>query len=526
MNFCAIIYGDSTNHARTLSSLKQFSSLSILHVLDLSKINFQDIQSDYTFFIKSGDALTQNAAQYLALNLTKDNPDAVYSDEAIIYGKRYKKFNFYKPDYSPELILSMNYFRNLLCIKTNLLKKIKQIESERYQNFLYELVLKSLPNAKVIAHIDEVLYHGFDKETKVSYQNYFMEFDQAAGRKLLENYCYANSIDASVLDGCYHGTFRIKYAIQCEPLVSIIIPFKDKPELLGPCIESILEKSTYKNFEIIGVNNGSQDKETYTLMNALEQKDKRVAFYDLDIPFNFSKINNYAANNFAKGQQLIFLNNDTEVIAPDWIEAMLEHSQQPQVGIVGAKLLYPDQTIQHCGMILGRLIAHIHKQLPDDQSGYFYFPHIIRNYHALTFACAMIKASLFKAVDGLDEGLAIACNDVDICARVSALGYCNVYTPYAVLYHYESKSRGMDETQEKFLRAEWEREVTAKRTPALFLRDSFYNKHLTENDTDFSDKIREDLKGFALLFMQRLRRRYREFGLKDFCRLIIKKVKR
>ncbi len=523
MNICVVIYGSSVNHERTTASLADFKHLSIMHCFDLADLNFHAIKNDCTFFVKNGDVLSKHAAQYLELNLAWQEADIFYSDEALIYGKKQKQFNFYKPDYSPDMLLSMNYFGNFLCIKTDLLKKITPIESKNYQNFLYELILKLLPKAKTIIHVDEVLYLRYSDKAIIDYQDFFVDFDQSHGKKLLQNYCRENGIQANCIDGPYYGTYRVQYAIQDDPLVSIIIPFRDMPELLETCINSILEKSTYKNFEIIGVNNGSQDPKTIALINVLKKKDARVMFYDLDIPFNYSKINNYAASHFANGQQLIFLNNDAEVIAPDWIEAMLEHSQRPNIGIVGAKLLYPDNTIQHCGIILGRLIAHIHKGLPNDQSGYFYFPHLVRNYHALTFACVMMKASLFKIMNGLDEGLMIACNDIDFCARASALGYCNVYTPYAVLYHYESKTRGMDESREKFLRAEWEREVTARRTPALFLKDSFYNKHLTENDTDFSDKIREDLKGFALLFIQRLRRRLQELGFKKFLELAIKK---
>ncbi|MES2204574.1 MAG: glycosyltransferase [Pseudomonadota bacterium] len=525
MNICAIIVGDSENSTRTMASLSGFDNLTAFPCRDLAQIDFKSIDSEYIFFIKNGDALSDYAKQCLLFNLALKDSDILYSDEAIIDNNN-KKFNFYKPDYSPELILSMNYFRNLLCIKTSLLKEIKTIDSVCYENFLYELVLKILPKCKTITHIDEVLYHGYSPKNKVSYEDFYTDFDQVAGRKLLENYCQDNAIEVQVLDARYHGTYRLKYVIQGEPLISIVIPFKDMPELLDACITSILEKSTYKNFEIIGIDNGSKKETTLKLMQALKQKDLRVQFHSLDIPFNYSVLNNEAVNQFAKGEHIIFLNNDTEVIKPEWIEAMLEHSQRPQVGVVGAKLLYPDHSIQHCGMILGGLVLHAHRQLPDNQPGYFYFPHVVRNYHAVTFACTMMKTALFKEVGGLNETLKIACNDVDICARVSELGYYNVYTPYAVLYHYESKSRGMDDTPEKIMLADWERDIAAKCTPALFLRDSFYNKHLTRYDDDFSEGIREDIKGFALLFFQRLRRRYRELGFSGVGALIVKRLRK
>ena len=521
MNFCAMILGRHIDHDRTIASLIGFDDLTILSYNQILEINFQSINSDYVFFVKNGDALSNYAVKCLMFNLALKDSDILYSDEALIYGN--KTFNFYKPDYSPELILSMNYFGNLLCIKTSLLQEIQAIETVCYENFLYELVLKILPKCKIITHIDEVLYHSYSQKNKVSYEDFYTDFDQVAGRQLLENYCRDNAIEAQVLDGRYQGTYRLKYKIQGEPLISIVIPFKDMPELLDACITSILEKSTYKNFEIIGIDNGSKKENTLKLMQTLKQKDSRVQFHSLDIPFNYSVLNNEAVNRFSKGEHIIFLNNDTEVIEPEWIEAMLEHSQRSQVGIVGAKLLYPDHSIQHCGIILGSLVLHVHRQLSDDQPGYFYFPHVVRNYHALTFACTMMKATLFKEVGGLNETLKVACNDVDICARVSALGHYNVYTPYAVLYHYESKSRGMDDTSEKIMLATWEREIAAKRTPALFLQDSFYNKHLTRHEDDFSEGVREDIKGFLMLSILRLRRRYRELGYLGVIRLIFKR---
>ncbi|MCD8500305.1 MAG: glycosyltransferase family 2 protein [Gammaproteobacteria bacterium] len=473
---------------------------------------------DYTLFIKNGDTLSPHVAQYLNLYLSQEMPDMLYSDEAITFDNKIF-FKFYKPDYSPELILSMNYFGNLLCVKTSLLKKINKIDSTHYENFLYEIVLKTLPFCKKITHVDEILYYRTISKNKISYDDYYANFDQAAGRKLLEKYCQDNQIDAKVLDGQYHGTYRIKYAIQHQPLISIIIPFKNKPDLLKACINSILKKSTYKNFEIIGIDNGSTEQDVFDLIKNFEAIDSRLRFHSVDVPFNYSLLNNIAVNQFAKGDHLLFLNNDTEVIEPTWIEAMLEHSQRADVGLVGAKLLYPDDSIQHCGVILGqRRAVHAHRQLPNNQSGYFYFPHVIRNYHVVTFACAMIKTALFKKIGGLDEHLKIAFNDVDICARVSALGYYNVYTPYAILYHYESKSRGMDDTQEKIILANWEQGIAMKNTPSLFLRDSFYNKHLTQYDDDFSEGFKEDIRGLLLILFFRIKRRFRNLDLEKYVR--------
>jgi GT2 family glycosyltransferase len=476
MNFCAIVFGESKKDAKTLASLAGFDNLMILRVSSPQACDLEKIEQPYTFFIKSGDALSTDAKYWLTLTATYQSPDIIYSDESLVYAFSQEQVSFYKPDYSPEMILSMNYFRNLLCVKTDLLKNIALIESEGYENFLYEVVLKILVQGTEVVHIREALYISYANKDTANYADYFAAFDQTAGRKQLEYYCQKRQINAEVFDGRYHGTFRLKYAIQNSPLVSIIIPFRDKPELLEECIQSILGKSTYNNIEIIGVNNGSKEKNTFRVMDSLKNKDSRIFFYDLDIPFNYSAINNYAVNHFAKGEHILLLNNDTAVIAPDWIEALLEHSQHPEVGIVGAKLLYPDNTLQHCGVIFSPYPIHFAIGLSDSETGYFYFPHIVRNYHAVTFACVMLKKALFQKVGGLSEIFAVEYNDVDLCARISALGYRNVYTPYAELYHYESKSRGENDTLEKRVRSKWELMMVAVRTPVIFARDTLADK--------------------------------------------------
>ncbi len=472
MIISAIIYNCLTESNNNLISSQHVHDFGVTLCSSLKDITFDVIKSDYILFIKNDDMLSDDAIHHLRFNLDLFFPDILYSDEKIISESSQTELVFNKPDYSPDMIVSMNYFRNLLCVKTELLRDIK-IESQNNDNALYEIVLKILPKSTVITHIREVLYVQYIQKKIIGYDDFFAGIDHNAAKQLLENYCCNNNINADVIDGRYHGTFRLKYKISVEPLVSIIIPFRDKPKLLENCVNSILEKTTYKNFEIIAVNNGSVDKTIFQLMRKLKNCDTRIQFYDLDIPFNYSVINNYAANHFSRGEHLLFLNNDTEVIEPNWIQAMLEYSQQPDVGIVGAKLLYPDNTIQHCGMVCYPRPEHIFRLLPDHDSGYFYFPHIVRNYHFLTFACVMVKSALFKQVGGLYEKLAVEFNDVDICARISALGYRNVYTPHAMLYHHESKSRGENVTSEQRIRTQWEFEAAIARNPVVMMRDTF-----------------------------------------------------
>lgn len=493
MNICAVIYGKSIHKANTLSSLKTVKNLSQVYCENLYQLPMDELTSDYIFFIKSGDTLSDTAGYHLSLNIELSEPDILYSDEKICCSSSRKELVFRKPDYSYEMILSMNYFRNLLCVKTALLRGIQRLESQNNENALYEIVLKILPKSRVITHVREVLYYNNSQKFSIHYSDFFKNLEQELALNLLEAYCKENDIQGHVVNGPYHGTFRLQYHIQKTSLVSIIIPFRDQSKLLEACVNSILEKSTYKHFEIIGVNNGSQEKNTLAVMQKLQGQDARIHFYDLDVPFNYAMINNYAVHHFAKGEYLVFLNNDTTIIEPSWIESMLEHAQRDEIGIVGAKLLYPDQTIQHCGVVCCPYPEHLHRGLPDHDPGYFYFPHIIRNYHVLTFACVMLRTALFKQVGGLYEKLAIEFNDVDICARISALGYRNVYTPYAKLYHYESKSRGKNDTIEKDIRRQWEYVTTLKRTPMIFARDSFSHEFLQNAILRELEKIQNTL---------------------------------
>ncbi|MCD8542114.1 MAG: hypothetical protein LRY69_01320, partial [Gammaproteobacteria bacterium] len=252
MRLCLLVCGNSTVPEEISRYFPTLTHLSLLDCRNFVEINVDSLVDDYTLFIKNGDTLSPHVAQYLNLYLSQEMPDMLYSDEAITFDNKIF-FKFYKPDYSPELILSMNYFGNLLCVKTSLLKKINKIDSTHYENFLYEIVLKTLPFCKKITHVDEILYYRTISKNKISYDDYYANFDQAAGRKLLEKYCQDNQIDAKVLDGQYHGTYRIKYAIQHQPLISIIIPFKNKPDLLKACINSILKNQRTKISRLLGL---------------------------------------------------------------------------------------------------------------------------------------------------------------------------------------------------------------------------------------------------------------------------------
>jgi GT2 family glycosyltransferase len=256
------------------------------------------------------------------------------------------------------------------------------------------------------------------------------------------------------------------------------------------CINSIIEKSTYSNYEIIGISNNSEDKATFEMMRTLERKDSRVKFYEYNVDFNYSDINNQAVNTYSKGEHILLLNNDIEVIEPTWLEAMLEHSQRDNVGCVGAKLYYPNDKIQHAGVIigLGGFAGHSHKMFNRDDQGYFNRLNAVQDLSAVTAACLMIKKSLYQEVDGLDAiHFKVAYNDVDFCLRVLEKGYYNVFTPFAELYHHESISRGYEDTPEKLARFDQEKASLFERHKNILQNgDPYYNPNLTLDREDFT----------------------------------------
>jgi len=315
----------------------------------------------------------------------------------------------------------------------------------------------------------------------------------AASQAAIKDALRRRHIRAEVRNANQPHFYRVKPELPAEqPLVSIIIPFRDKPGLLKTCIESILEKSSYQNYEIVGISNGSELPETFDLMKRLGQRDQRVRFSECNDPFNFSHLVNYGASQ-AKGSHLIILNNDIEVISWDWIESMLEYSQQSDVGVVGCKLYYPDNTIQHAGIIvgIGGYAGHAHKNFQAGRFGYFNRLHVLQDVSAVTGACMMVKTTIFNEVGGFDEDhLGVACNDVDFCLRVREKGYWNVFTPYAELYHYESKSRGYEDTVGKKARFEREKAWFRQRHAAVLKRgDPFYNPNLSLDAEDFRKRI-------------------------------------
>lgn len=453
-------------------------------------------EGEYVVLMDNDDEITVDALYEAVKAINATGAEFVYSDEDKLEMNGQATQPHFKADFAPDMILSQNYMSHLGVIKKELVDKVGgfALGLEGAQD--YDLYLKVLEHTDKIHHIQKVLYHWrkIPGSTAATFSN--KSYANDAGVTAIKHALKRRNIDADVLTTEHPGNYRVKYALLDAPLVSIIVPFKDKPELLRMCIESILDKSTYKNFEIIGISNNSREDATFAEMKRLEDLDSRIQFYDYNVPFNYSAINNHAVRTYAKGEQIILLNNDIEIITPEWIESMLEHSQRSGVGCVGAKLYYPNDLIQHAGVIIGvgGVANHSHKYFEKQSPGYFNRLNILQNLSAVTAACFMVKKSIFKELNGLDEkNLAVAFNDVDFCLRVREEGYLNVYTPYCEAYHHESISRGVEDTQEKQERFTREVEFMQNRHKTILDNgDPYYNVNLTLDREDFGLK---ELKG-------------------------------
>lgn len=450
---------------------------------------------EYIAFVDHDDLLRPFSIYEVVKAINENNlPDFIYSDEDIIIGNKRCNAHF-KPDFSIDTLRSYNYICHLSVIKRSLLEKIGYLNKEFDGAQDYDLVLRVAENTKSIVHIPKVLYswrmHKNSTSGSASSKTY--AFD--AGKRAIEAHLKRMNIEAEVFNLNEPGRYRVKYALKENSLVSILIPNKDSKEDLKKCIDSVL-KSSYDNFEIIVIENNSKEAETFEYYEELEKNEKiKVVRYETNV-FNYSKINNYGEK-FAKGKYLLFLNNDTEVINDTWLEEMLGLIQRDDVAVVGAKLLYFDSTVQHAGVIIGMggVAGHIHKGIEDSDVGYFSRASVINNFSAVTAACMMTKKELFEKVGGFEEeGLRVAFNDVDYCMKVVCEGYLCVYTPQAKLYHYESKSRGLENTKEKkerflkeihFFQEKW--------STQLKKGDPYFNKNLRLDTAKFMVEYRKKI---------------------------------
>ncbi len=446
---------------------------------------------DYIVLADHDDAMTENAL-YECARAVREHPDCqvIYSDEDKMDMDGGALFDpHFKPDFNPDLLTSVNYICHQFVVKRELAERVGGLRKEFDGAQDYDFIFRCTEAAEGVWHIPKVLYHWrcHQDSTASNPQSKLYAFE-AGSKAIMEHYrrmgIEAEKVEKGVDYGIYHTIFKIKG----NPKVSIIIPNKDHCQDLDLCMRAVLTRATYKNVEFVVVENNSTKKETFEYYDAIQKEFPQVRVVVWDREFNYSAINNFGVKH-ASGEYLLFLNNDTELIAENFIEEMLGFCQRDDVGAVGARLLYQDDTIQHAGVVVGfgGIAGHTFIGLHKAENSYFHRAMCAQDYSAVTAACMMSKRTVFEKTGGFSEELAVAFNDIDYCMKVRSLGKLVVYAPYAVLYHYESKSRGLEDTPEKVARFNREVAKFAKKWPDILKNgDPYYNPNLTLRKSNFA----------------------------------------
>ncbi len=422
-----------------------------------------------------------------------DEADAVYSDEDKISMDLKRHFDpHFKTDFNLDLLRSNNYICHLFAVKKSIVDCVGGFRKEFDGSQDYDFILRCTEKARQVVHIPKVLYHWRMHQQSTAANPESKMYCYEAGKRAIEAHLERLHISAKVEMQEYLGYYNVDYEKKGTPLVSIIIPNKDEKECLSRCIESIFQKTLYRNFEIIVVENNSLEEETFQYYKELE-KNPQIRILYWKNSFNYSALNNFGVKE-AKGDYFLLLNNDTEVISPEWLDVMLADCQRDDIGAVGCKLLYPDDTIQHCGVIIGMggIAGHIFNGQSRESTGYFARTKVQQDFSAVTAACLMISKSVFTQMGGLDEQLKVAFNDVDFCLRIREAGYLIMLEPRALLYHHESKSRGSEDTLEKMKRFDSEVEFMQERWAGILKDgDPYYNHNLSLLTGDCSLRTNE-----------------------------------
>ena len=435
------------------------------------------------------DDLLPDFALFEVVRCINENPNVefIYTDEDKI-SKKEKRFDpFFKTDFAIDTLRSQNYICHLSIFKKELMDKLKGFRKEFDGAQDYDIFLRmtEIVDYKNIIHIPKILYHWRVHKQSTSKVSEAKPWAFEAGRKTINDHIKRIGLKARVENGIAIGTYKVDYEFDKKSKVSILIPNKDSIDDLKKCINSILDKTTYNNYEIIVIENNSENQETFEYYNELKKNKKIKILEYKEKGFNYSKIINYGVKN-CDGDYILQLNNDTELITPDWLEKMLGFCTQKRIGAVGVKLLYPDESVQHAGVLLGMggIAGHYFKYINRYETGYFSRAVTIQNMTAVTAACMMTKKEIFEQVGYMNEELEVAFNDIDFCLKIRQAGYDIVYNPYIELWHYESKTRGEENTPEKVKRFNNEVEIFKKYwQKELDLGDPYYNINLRlDND--------------------------------------------
>jgi len=438
-------------------------------------------------------------ALYFLINEINEHPEAdiIYSDEDRIdeFGRRSSPH--FKSDWNPDLFYFYNYISNFILCRASLLEKVRGFKEGFEEVQLYDLLLRCITktNSQNIRHIPRILYHKRHISKSKGFSGTAKSNADELSKEALKEHFKESGQRIQISPGLGTHTNRVRFLIQ-EPLpkVDIIIPTRNRSDLLANCIDNIRKQTQYSNYEITVVDNLSDDPKTLKLLMELKSYNIAKILY-FKQPFNFSAINNYAASK-TDGPILCLMNNDIEVLDPDWLFEMVSHAQRPEIGAVGCKLIYPNQTIQHGGIIMGIRggIGHSYRFFPADSPGYFFRLQTTQNFSTVTGACMVVRRKLYEKLGGLDEQLKVAFNDIDFCLRILEAGYRNLWTPYAQLIHHESLSREYDDTPEKQEYFNKEKRFILDRWGDALSKDPYYNPNLSLQFEDFRIASHPNLK--------------------------------
>ncbi|MBD1389811.1 glycosyltransferase family 2 protein [Neiella sp. HB171785] len=461
-----------------LSELNALVAIEYLTSLSAEKLELEGF--DFVTLLACGDELSERCVLELSVkSAVEPAASLIYADADRLNGDKQRCMPSFFPEWNPDFFLSANYFKQNCFWNVSTLKREEHKTSINWHN-AFALSLACVASGQSIKHIAKVLFHRNAIEDPLNASQYNAEIEWL--REFLGEQI------SKVERNEFANTFRVCWSLpQQLPKVSIIIPTRNAKSLVQTCIESILEKTDYPNFEILLVDNQSDEPQSLTYFAELNEH-PLIRVIQYQYPFNYSAINNYAVNH-CDGEVIALVNNDIEVINDDWLTEMVSHALRPNIGAVGAKLFYSDGMIQHAGVIIGfgGVAGHAHKNFPMKHAGYLDRLQSVQNFSAVTAACLVVKRTIYEQVGGLNEDdLTVAFNDVDFCLKVQKAGYWNLWTPYAQLYHHESVSRGTDQTGEKRKRFMAEIDYMKSTWKTDRFNDPAYSPHLTLKREDFS----------------------------------------
>jgi len=490
-NFEICIADDCSTKEETLQVLKeyekQYEQIHIVyrkkngHISEASNSALSIAKGEFIGLVDNDDILDKDALYYMVKELNKDkNLDMIYSDEDKLDFEGKRCFPHFKSDFALNTFLSSNYICHFTVLRKNLVNELGGFRTEYNGAQDYDLFLRVIDKTRNISHISKVLYHWRMTKGSTSSNGSNKNYAYEAGKRALEDYFDRNKINAKVHLIGEPQMYRVEYLYDQEPSISIIIPTKDKANVLDTCLKSIYEKTNYKNYEVIVIDNNSCEEETFSLLDSYKNRYNNFKYFTYKCEFNYSYLNNEAVKK-ANGDYVVLLNNDTEIISENWLHDMVGYAMQCHIGCVGAKLLYPNHTIQHAGVVIGvgGIAMHANVSTGEEQYGYFGRLVSVYDWSCVTAACLMIKKSKYLSVNGLDEKLKVAYNDVDFNLKLLEKGYSHVVLPNVKLFHYESLSRGNDMEENQIKRFKEETDYMCNKWKDVLLKDKYYNDNMS-----------------------------------------------